>query len=381
MSEPTTAAPEPTTAAPEYAVAAAAQETRRLHVGWIIPPFFHEIPVDVEDADAAAERLYDVVKEVLAHGTEDEQLRMFLIYATLVGELRDAGAVYAGFCAMDMGGRPSTATVAVYRIPLQGITADQVLAETYAGLRRAHPDDDIQVSDLPCGKGVVRIGGAPFTLAAEVSPTGEPVEVPRGQIQVYVPLPNDADLLVFELSTPSMEDWDFYSEIFAEIVRTLDWGTDEEVEMATVLSQAPSIPDVAPDPAVVQELYACSSRVLDSLAVRGRMDQGNQVSAVTCPDCWSKGLRSACAVRHQWQVEEVEDEVLAAALGRLDGQLQAGGWFKLAETEGRSVALAADGGSGPRVSAALIPGQRRLVVEVTAPCTRTVRGTGDSVFG
>ncbi|MEV7467010.1 hypothetical protein AB0O20_10960 [Streptomyces kronopolitis] len=139
-------------------------------------------------------------------------------------------------------------------------------------------------------------------------------------------------------------------------------------------------PEVKPDPEVVKELYANSSRVLDGLVVRGRMDEGNEVSAITCPDCWAKGLRSVCAARHRWQMDEVEDSVLANALGVMDQRLQAAGWLKLEEAPGQSVSLAAEGGAGHRVQASLVPGQRRLVVEVTAPCTRTVRGL-DSVFG
>ncbi|MBA4864452.1 hypothetical protein H1V43_24480 [Streptomyces sp. PSKA54] len=371
---------ESTTATPDSEM-----EKSRLHVGWVIPPFFHELPVDTDDADEAAERLYETVKKVLASGTDDERVRMFVTYAAIVGELRDAGAVYAGFCAMDMGGRPSTASIAVYRTPLQNITAEDVLSEALTALQRAYPDDDVRISALPCGKGearaVVRIGDAPFTLAPEASPTGQPLEVPRGQIQVYVPLPNDADMLVFELSTPCMEDWDFYSELFATIVRTLDWATEEEAQMAAALSQAQPVPEVAPDPALVQELYVHSSRVLDSLGVRGRMDEGNAVSAVTCADCWSKGLRSVCTARHHWQIDDVEEALLAIAVGRLDETFQGQGWLKLSGTPGQSVSLAADGGSGHRVNVTLIAGRQRLVVEVIAPCTRTVRGPGDSVFG
>ncbi|CAL9379589.1 hypothetical protein SUDANB6_01031 [Streptomyces sp. enrichment culture] len=355
------------------------------HVGWVIPPFFHELPVDADDAEEAAERLHETVQKALPGGTDDERLRMFVTYAAMLDDLRGAGAVYAGFCNLDMNGRPSTANVAVYRMPLHDVTSEDALTEALTALRRTYPDDDVRVSSLPCGKGeakaVVRIGDAPFTLAPEASPTGQPLEVPRGQIQVYVPLPSDADMLVFELSTPCMEDWDFYAELFATIVRTLDWATEEEAEMAAALSAAQPVQEAAPDPAVVQELYAHSSRVLDGLAVHGRMDEGNAVSAVTCADCWSRGLRSACTARHQWQIDDVEDALLAAAVGRLDETFQGRGWLKLSGTPGRSASLAADGGSGHRVSATVIPGRRRLVVEVVAPCTRTVHGPGDFAFG
>ncbi|PBC87051.1 MULTISPECIES: SseB family protein [unclassified Streptomyces] len=137
--------------------------------------------------------------------------------------------------------------------------------------------------------------------------------------------------------------------------------------------QATPAPEVKPDPEMVKELYANSSRVLDGLVVRGRMDEGNEVSAITCPDCWAKGLRSVCAARHRWQMDEVEDSVLANALGVMDQRLQAAGWLKLEEAPGQSVSLAAEGGAGHRVQASLVPGQRRLVVEVTAPHDQRTR--------
>ncbi|WP_328978580.1 hypothetical protein [Streptomyces canus] len=371
----------------ELTTAAPATEAEKpgLHVGWVVPPFFHELPLGTDDVDEAGEQLYATVQEVLPGGTDEDRLRMFVTYAGILDDLRDAGAVYAGFCNLDFDGRPSTATVAVYRMPLHDITAEDVLSEALTGLQRAYPDDDVRISTLPSGKGdaraVVRIGQAPFTLAAEASPTGEPLEVPRGQIQVYIPLPNNADLLAFELSTPCMEDWDFYSELFATIVRTLDWATEEQAAMEAALSQAQPVPDVTPEPAMVQELYSFSSRVLDGLGVRGRMDEGNAVSSVTCADCWSKGLTTVCTARHLWQIDGVPDEQLAAAVGQLDATFQSQGWLKLAGTPGESVSLAADSGSGHRVNVTLIHGRQRLVVEVVAPCTRTVRGPGDSVFG
>jgi hypothetical protein len=371
----------------ESLTTAAAPDTEKpgLHVGWVIPPFFHELPVESDDVDEAGEQLYETVRKVLPGGTDEDRFRMFVTYAGIIDDLRNAGAVYAGFCNLDFDGRPSTATVAVYRMPLHDISAEDVLSESLTALQRAYPDDDVRISNLPSGKGdsqaVVRIGQATFTLAAEASPTGEPLEVPRGQIQVYIPLPNDADLLAFELSTPCLEDWDFYSELFATIVRTLDWATEEQAQMEAALSRAQPVPDIAPDPAVVQELYSLSSRVLDGLGVRGRMDEGHTVSSVTCGDCWSKGLMSVCTARHLWQIDDVPDEQLAVAVGRLDATFQSQGWLKLSGTPGENVSLAADSGAAHRVNVTLIHGRQRLVVEIVAPCTRTVRGPGDSAFG
>lgn len=351
------------------------------HVGWFVPPFFHELPVDTEDTDEAVQRLFDLVKTFLGHASEYEQMKMYVMYAHILEQLVEAGAVYAGVGAIDMDGRPSTATIAVYRTQIPDTTAEEMLTDLSTGLAQAHPDDDIRIVELASGKAVVRIGDAPFLLPPDFSPTGEPIEVPRGQIQVFVPLPNNFELLTFELSTPSMEDWDYYSELFAQTVRSLDWSTDEEIRMAASLAETRPPEAIAPTPEIVQELYGYSSRVLDGLSVLGRMDQGNQVSAITCPDCWSKGLRSVCSARHQWQIDDVDEVVLGNALGRLHEQLPALGWTQLEYESGMNLKASAGGDPAHLIGVTVMQGRRRIVVEVTATCTRTVRGPADSVFG
>ncbi|WP_431965613.1 hypothetical protein [Actinacidiphila sp. bgisy160] len=355
----------------------------KLHVGWFMPPFFHELPVDTDDPDEGARRLVATAKEVLANGSEDEQMRMALLYASIMGDLRDAGACYAGFCVLDMDGRNSTATVAVYRTPLpEETTAAEAVPEMLAAFSRAYPEDDVQVSELPCGRpGVVRIGSAPFDLPAELSPSGEAVAVDRGLIQVYVPLPNDAEMVTFELSTPSMEDWDLYSELFAEIVRGLDWGTEEEVALATALEQVPAPQEPpAPEPEVARGLYDRSSRFLDALGVRGRMDRGNELTAVTCPDCWGKGLRSACSARHRWRIDEVEEALLAPAVARVEAFAAQGGWT-VADAAGLRLTVHEEGEGAHRVTVTAVAGEGRITVEVLAPCHRTVRPPSGSAFG
>ncbi|MEU4096067.1 hypothetical protein [Streptomyces sp. NPDC026673] len=361
---------------------APAHDGGRLHVGWFMPPFFHELPVDTDDPDEGARRLVATAKEVLANGSEDEQLRMALLYASIMGDLRDAGACYAGFCVLDMDGRNSTATVAVYRTPLpEETTADDAVTEMLAAFRGAYPADDIQVSELPCGRpGVVRIGSAPFELPAELSPTGEAVTVDRGLIQVYVPLPNDTEMVAFELSTPSMEDWDLYSELFAEIVRGLDWGTEEEVALAAALEQVPPQQQSAPDPEVVQGLYDRSSRILDALAVRGRMDLGNELTAVTCDDCWGRGLRSSCSARHRWRIDEVEEALLAPAVARLRVRVAQDGWT-VADAAALRLTAGEPGQGAHRLTVTAVAEERRITVEVIAPCHRTVRAPSGSAFG
>ena len=272
---------------------------KKLHVGWIMPPFFHELPIDTDDPDEAATRLVDLTRTVLPEHPERQQMAFAMMHASQLDHFRSAGAVYAGFCLLDMEGRPSTASVCVYQLPTEGAPVEDTLTEIKSALERKYRDDDIQIMELPCGQALARIAAAPFLLPAEMSPTGTGVVVDRGLIHCYVPLPDTQEMLLFELSTPSMEDWELYSELFAEIVRTIDWATDQEIAEYARLNQESRVAQ-QPDQAQVQQVYARSSRVLDALAVRGRMDdEHSEVTATTCEGCWAKGLRSPCSTTHR----------------------------------------------------------------------------------
>jgi hypothetical protein len=150
--------------------------------------------------------------------------------------------------------------------------------------------------------------------------------------------------------------------------------------MAAALAEPPPIPPAAPDPALLRELYARSSHVLDALALPGRMDDGNRLTALTCADCWSKGLRSVCSARHEWQIDDADDAALAPAVQRFAAQCGAWGWTLL-EVSAERVSATEQPEGGYRITVAALPGQHRVTVDVAAPCTRTVRGPADTAFG
>lgn len=83
-----------------------------------------------------------------------------MMRASQLDHFRSVGAMYAGFCPLDMAGRPSTASVCVYQLPTEGAVED-TLAEIKAALERKYRDDDIQIIELPCGRGGRRPGRRP----------------------------------------------------------------------------------------------------------------------------------------------------------------------------------------------------------------------------
>lgn len=237
--------------------------------------------------------------------------------------------------------------------------------------------------ELPCGPALSRIGASGFIISAQWSPTGQEVAVQQSQIQVYIPLPGAREMLIFALDSPSSEDWELHSELFAEILKTIDWGTDQEVEdYRTMRQSAPAT--VEPADGVKQALYWHSSRLMDAVALHGSMG-GGDVASLSCAECWGKGLRSACSARHSWYIGEVTSGDLARALPRVLESFASQGWRTDGESTGERVRLwagdeAPERSVGHAFTASVDTGAGRFTAEVTSPCIRASAST-DSLFG
>lgn len=54
------------------------QRASGLRIGWIMPPFLHELPVNAVDDEAAADQLYTLVTELLPDHPPEYQYRFAL---------------------------------------------------------------------------------------------------------------------------------------------------------------------------------------------------------------------------------------------------------------------------------------------------------------
>ncbi|GAA2918438.1 hypothetical protein GCM10020221_13390 [Streptomyces thioluteus] len=132
-----------------------------------------------------------------------------------------------------------------------------------------------------------------------------------------------------------------------------------------------AVPQVAPDAALVRELYAHSSRILDALALRRRVGRADDVVSVVCPECVPWGFtETPCAVGHQWYVDRVRDTALPEALVRLGVWFEAGGWVSFEDVADASLLSAARNAEGYRAGVTIVAGERRLMVRVITPCAR-----------
>lgn len=356
----------------------------RLNFGWIMPPFVRELPVDAADDETAAEKLYALTTELLADRPLAEQYRFALALSSQLEPMQEANVIYAGLCLLEAEGRASGSTILVSQVPHEE-DEGEVLRTTREALELRHPDDDYQVVELPCGPALTRIGTSDFVISAEWSPTQQEVLVRQSQIQVYIPLPGTGELLIFALDSPTPEAWDLHSELFAEILKTIDWGTDQEIEDYRSIQQGTQTPAIEPDPAVRQRLFWHSSRLLDAVALRARMVGGEQTTSVTCEACWSKGLRSACSARHGWRLEGVTPADLAPALSRIDTTFSSQGWHVAPANNGAGLRAqagetAAEQSTGYLFTLAVDTVSGTISIEVSSPCER-ISAASDSVFG
>ncbi|NLU71145.1 hypothetical protein HCC61_00225 [Streptomyces sp. HNM0575] len=351
-------------------------ETRgRLRVGWIMPPFFLDLPVQATDADDVARRVHSLATEILADRSTEEQYRFARMLLGETGQLMDAQAEYAGLCFLDQDGRTSMATVIANRIPQESGTPEEICALTVTTLRGTYPEDDVQAVQLPKGDAAIRVGSSPFLLPADAAPDGQSHVIPRNLIQAYVPLPGEPEMLVFEMSTTSLEDWDLYSEMFAEILKTLDWTTDQEVEKAATLAQQSSFQragNEGHDESARRQLTRISARLLDTLAVAnglsGLAPEAERLSDTTCSNCSAKGHRSPCETTHEWQVSGEAEEDLATSLAETASRFAELGWQ--VEELGAPTVLTLGKGTHRIVVSTALNTDNGLHAEVTALCTR-----------
>ncbi|MGI5338234.1 hypothetical protein ACQEVS_12935 [Streptomyces sp. CA-181903] len=347
-----------------------------LHMTWLPPAFFHPLPLDSADAEEAADRLYSLAERLLPSGTDEDRVRMCVAYGFLLQDFIEAGAEYAAFCALDMGdGRRSTASLAMYRIPLEGYADLDLLDQMASALRDAYPRDDVRFSELSCGRVVVRIGDEPFVVPSEFSGAGTSIEMLKGIIQVYIPLPDRSEIAVLELATPAMDDWDFYSELFASIVQTVSWATEEEILFLTTPSQI-FHPSDSVSVAAAQEVYAHSSNILDALALHGSVSPESRLTKVVCPDCRVASRTVPCSLLHEWFAHALASSAdYTDVVRRAEASLLARTWKPITPLATGDRSFSAVHTAGYRLGLTPCPSNLRLLVKVLGPCRRSIEAS------
>ncbi|MFF7991085.1 hypothetical protein ACFZDG_15020 [Kitasatospora xanthocidica] len=250
--------------APALAALAAGQQTRQpvelptgsgAEVRLVVPPGFHPLtspgghpgvcartvpplPADADPADRAAPATAAAAAELTGHlaevaeelfsATGSEARRDFAVLsATLADLTHDAGVAYAGVCALELDGRASDAAlvISLARHPLP-ITA---LATELATVRR---HAEVWTVLLPAGPAAVLVEGRTVPVPGPLAGDGQRRWVVTSAVQAFVPLPDGGTVLCAQLSTARPEDWELYTEAFAELLKSIQFGWDGESAQA-----------------------------------------------------------------------------------------------------------------------------------------------------
>ncbi|MFB7127171.1 hypothetical protein [Kitasatospora sp. NPDC056273] len=205
-------------------------------------------PATVAAADELARHLAEVAEELFSATGPEPRRDFAVISATLADLIRDAGVVYAGVCALELDDRASDAAlvVSLARHPLP-ITA---LATELATVRR---HAEVWTVLLPAGPAAVLVEGRTVPVPGPLAADGQRRWVVTSAVQAFVPLPDGGTVLCAQLSTARPEDWELYTEAFAELLKSIQFGWDgvpvPGAAAAVPAAAVSSVPTPAPAPA------------------------------------------------------------------------------------------------------------------------------------
>ncbi|MFK8848485.1 hypothetical protein [Streptomyces sp. Ac-502] len=145
--------------------------------------------------------------------------------------LEESGTLYAGTCLRSYEGELSLGTLLVTVTPFAfgdaAVAADGMVRALIAARGDSWAGT---VFDTPVGPAAVLTGVNGFHIPAETSASGEDLNLPMAEMQVYLPVPEGVEgqeqcLVSFNLTTPCEGHWDAYC---SDIVALLNSVTFDE---------------------------------------------------------------------------------------------------------------------------------------------------------
>ncbi|MFF4760602.1 hypothetical protein [Streptomyces sp. NPDC001292] len=191
-----------------------------IHVRWVVPEIFHDLPVRETDDEKAVELLEELVERCLPGVGEDGKTQFGVMCALCVDALLAAGAEYAAICVTAVDEVPCTATFYASLLDSSDAGNVQGMLKAFVSALRRTGMDEVAEIELPCGAAVSCIGTREESIPGDLMESGESLTYPTSYIRVYVPLPNGTSL-VMEMATPTMAGWDIFSTIFGNLVSSI----------------------------------------------------------------------------------------------------------------------------------------------------------------
>lgn len=193
---------------------------------WTAPEEFLSLGVTYDDAEREAK--LEVLAEQIFPGGSDEQVDQLIGWYREVAAAASAdGAEYAGICIVGAeDDRACTASLTARCTPADSADPD-LAARSLLEMLSIRESQEAHRVDSANGPAVLVISGfeldpgaAEATDAATASAPPAPIHFAR--IEVYLPLPTLAHLLVFSLTTPSLHAIPWFVSRLSEVVDTVE---------------------------------------------------------------------------------------------------------------------------------------------------------------
>lgn len=180
-----------------------------------VPPDFHQVPLERQTESRTASQLQVLDEMGLSEPNQREALSLYL--EGLAVRLTTANVGGSAFCAVQLDGRPSTATLTVGLQSINTIDRGVAVLGAAEALRRHPRYTNVAVVELGNHAAVTAEAERPLTPS---SSTEGPSAVLREKLAV-VPVPGQPWAALLTVATPCLEDWDTYVTLLLDICRSL----------------------------------------------------------------------------------------------------------------------------------------------------------------
>jgi hypothetical protein len=179
-----------------------------------VPPDFHQVPLEQQTEARTASQLQVLDEMGLTESDQREALSLYL--EGLAVRLTTASLGGSAFCAVQLDGRPSTATLTMALQPTRTIDRGLAVLGAAESMRRAARYPSVAV---------VQLGGqAVVTAVTERSLSQGSGAVPGAVLRemlAFVPVPGHEFAALLTLATPCLDDWDVYADVLLDICRSV----------------------------------------------------------------------------------------------------------------------------------------------------------------
>ncbi|MEU5387296.1 hypothetical protein ABZ391_26105, partial [Kitasatospora cineracea] len=218
----------------------------------VVPPAFHTLTVR-GSGNALSAHLAETAEEVFSGGTPAERNDFAVVAAMLAEHFAAADVAYAGVGALLVNGRRSRVSLVV-----STVQCSQPIQELAVDLSTERPYAEVWTVLLPSGPAALLVETRAVPALKELRDEDPNGRVVSTVVEAFLPMPDGATVLTVQLTTSDPEDWDVYTEVFADLLCTVQLAWDG-VSVAptpvpvgrTLPAQPAAAPPAAPAPTPV----------------------------------------------------------------------------------------------------------------------------------